>query len=51
MLEEPSGNRSVDDEMVSNARGRLFESWETNWIAYCPDRKVAPVGLFMYRQA
>ena len=33
-LEEPPGNRPVDDEMVKKARARLFGSWEMNWMAY-----------------
>lgn len=34
VLEEPPGNRPLSDEMVSNARKRLFGSWEMNWMAY-----------------
>ena len=34
VLEEPPGNRPVDDEMVKAARKRLFGSWEMNWMAY-----------------
>jgi transglutaminase-like putative cysteine protease len=34
MLEEPPGNRPPDDSMVTSARGRLFGSWEMNWMAY-----------------
>ncbi len=34
MLEEPPGQRALDDEMVRTARSRLFGSWEMNWIAY-----------------
>src|ERR1700694_2465922 len=34
VLEEPPGNRPVDDEMVKKARARLFGSWEMNRMAY-----------------
>jgi len=33
-LEEPPGNLALADERVKIARGRLFGSWEMNWIAY-----------------
>jgi len=33
-LEEPPGNLTLADERVKIARGRLFGSWEMNWIAY-----------------
>ena len=33
-LEEPPGNRPLDDDMVKQARTRLFGSWEMNWMAY-----------------
>ena len=58
VLEEPPGNRSLDDDMVKNARVRLFGSWEMNWMAYnfahdvaLPGSNGAPVGFFMYPQA
>jgi transglutaminase-like putative cysteine protease len=58
VLEEPPGNRSLDDNMVKNARTRLFGSWEMNWMAYnfahdvaLPGSKGAPLGFFMYPQA
>ncbi len=58
MLEEPPGNRAVDDEMVKKARGRLFGSWEMNWMAYnfahdvaLPGSSGPAVGFFMYPQA
>ena len=58
MLEEPPGNRSLDDNMVKDARARLFGSWEMNWIAYnfahdvaLPGSNGAPVGFLMYPQA
>jgi transglutaminase-like putative cysteine protease len=58
MLEEPPGNRPLDDEMVRKARARLFGSWEMNWIAYnfahdvaLPGASGAPVGFLMYPQA
>jgi transglutaminase-like putative cysteine protease len=34
VLEEPPGNRPLDDDMVKKARARLFGSWEMNWMAY-----------------
>ena len=34
VLEDPPGNRPLDDDMVKKARARLFGSWEMNWIAY-----------------
>jgi transglutaminase-like putative cysteine protease len=58
VLEEPPGNRPLDDQMVRNARGRLFGSWEMNWMAYnfahdvaLPGSSGAPVGFLMYPQA
>ena len=34
VLEEPPGNRPLNDEMVTSARKHLFGSWEMNWMAY-----------------
>jgi transglutaminase-like putative cysteine protease len=58
VLEEPPGNRPLEDEMVKKARTRLFGSWEMNWMAYnfahdvaLPGSDGAPVGFFMYPQA
>lgn len=58
VLEEPPGNRPLDDDMVKKARARLFGSWEMNWIAYnfahdvaLPGAKSGPVGFLMYPQA
>jgi len=58
VLEEPPGNRPLDDDMVKKARARLFGSWEMNWIAYnfahdvaLPGSNGAPVGFLMYPQA
>jgi hypothetical protein len=58
MLEEPPGNRPLDDELVKQTRARLFGSWEMNWIAYnfahdvaLPGSTRAPLGFFMYPQA
>src|ERR1700716_708555 len=58
VLEEPPGNRPLDDEMVKKARARLFGSWEMNWMAYnyahdvaLPRSPGAPVGFLMYPQA
>jgi transglutaminase-like putative cysteine protease len=58
VLEEPPGNRSIDDEMVKNARKRLFGSWEMNWMAFnfahdvaLPGSKGAALSFLMYPQA
>jgi transglutaminase-like putative cysteine protease len=58
VLEEPPGNRPLDDEMVKKARARLFGSWEMNWMAFNFAHDVvlhgstgAPVGFLMYPQA
>ena len=58
VLEEPPGNRALDDEMVKKARARLFGSWEMNWMAYnfahdvaLPGASGAPVGFLMHPQA
>ncbi len=58
VLEEPPGNRPLDDDMVKRARARLFGSWEMNWMAYnfghdvdLPGSSGAPVGFLMYPQA
>jgi transglutaminase-like putative cysteine protease len=58
VLEEPPGNRPLDDEMVTKARARLFGSWEMNWMAYnfghdvsLPQSTGAPLAFFMYPQA
>jgi transglutaminase-like putative cysteine protease len=58
VLEEPPGNRALDDDMVKKARARLFGSWEMNWMAYnfahdvaLPGSSGAPVGFLMYPQA
>jgi len=58
VLEEPPGNRALDDEMVKKARTRLFGSWEMNWMAYnfahdvvLPGSNGAPIEFFMYPQA
>jgi transglutaminase-like putative cysteine protease len=58
VLEEPPGNRRLDDDMVKRARARLFGSWEMNWIAYnfahdvvLPGSSGPPVGFLMYPQA
>jgi transglutaminase-like putative cysteine protease len=58
VLEEPPGNRPLDDDMVKKARARLFGSWEMNWIAYnfahdvaLPGSSGEPVGFLMYPQA
>lgn len=58
MLEEPPGNRSLEDEAVKRARTRLFGFWEMNWIAYnyaqdvtLPGSSGPPVHFLMYPQA
>jgi transglutaminase-like putative cysteine protease len=58
VLEEPPGNRPLDDSMVKAARSRLFGSWEMNWMAYnfahdvaLPGSSGSPVGFLMYPQA
>ncbi len=58
MLEEPSGNLSVDDAKVVNARKALFGAWETNWLAYNMAHDIAlpgsmgpKLGFLMYPQA
>ncbi len=58
VLEEPPGNRPMDDDMVKKARARLFGSWEMNWMAYnfghevaLPGSTGAPVNFLMYPQA
>ena len=58
ILEEPPGRLRMDDERVRRARGRLFGSWEMNWIAYnfahdvaLPGSAGAPVSFLMYPHA
>ena len=58
VLEEPPGNRPLNDEMVKRARARLFGSWEMNWMAYnfahdvaLPGSSGAPAAFLMYPQA
>jgi hypothetical protein len=58
VLEDPPGNRALDDEMVKKARVRLLGSWEMNWIAYnfahevtLPRSDGAPIGFLMCPQA
>ncbi|HEY2351866.1 MAG TPA: transglutaminase-like domain-containing protein [Candidatus Acidoferrum sp.] len=58
VLEEPPGNRPLDDDMVKKARARLFGSWEMNWVAFnfahdvaLPGSTGKPVAFFMYPQA
>jgi transglutaminase-like putative cysteine protease len=57
-LEEPPGNRPLDDDMVNRARTRLFGSWEMNWVAFnfahdvaLPGSSGKPVAFLMYPQA
>jgi hypothetical protein len=58
VLEEPPGNRPLDDELVKKARSRLLGSWEMNWMAYnyahdveLPGSTGASIGFLMYPQA
>jgi len=58
VLEEPPGNRPLNDELVARAHERLFGSWEMNWMAYNYAHDVAlpgsankPLVYFMYPQA
>ena len=58
VLEEPPGNRPLDDDMVKRARARLFGFWEMNWMAFnfshdvaLPGSSGSPVGFLMYPQA
>jgi transglutaminase-like putative cysteine protease len=58
VLEEPPGNRPLNDEMVTSARKRLFGSWEMNWMAYnfaqdveLPGFSGAAIPFLMYPQA
>jgi len=58
VLEEPPGNRPLDDDMVKTARSRLFGAWEMNWMAYnfahdvaLPGSTHGPIGFLMYPQA
>jgi len=60
VLEEPPGNRPLDDAMVTAARARLFGSWEMNWMAYNFAHDVVlpgsrgggePLPFLMYPQA
>ena len=57
VLEEPPGNRSLNDLMVRKARERLFGSWEMNWMAYnfghdvtLPGSSGPPLAFLMYPQ-
>jgi transglutaminase-like putative cysteine protease len=58
VLEEPPGNLPLSDERVTEARKRLFGSWEMNWMAFNYAHDVALPGssgpvlaYFMYPQA
>jgi len=58
VLEEPPGNRPLNDDMVTAARKRLFGSWEMNWMAYnfaqdvdLPGTTDKPLPFLMYPQA
>jgi transglutaminase-like putative cysteine protease len=58
VLEEPPGNRSLDEDAVKTARAHLFGSWEMNWMAFnfahdvvLPGSQGGPIGFLMYPQA
>jgi transglutaminase-like putative cysteine protease len=58
VLEEPPGNRTLNDDMVTAARKRLFGSWEMNWMAYnfaqdveLPGSSGPTIPFLMYPQA
>jgi HAD superfamily hydrolase (TIGR01549 family) len=58
VLEEPPGNRPLDDLVVRSARIRLFGFWEMNWMAYnfghdviLPGSAWGPIEFLMYPQA
>jgi transglutaminase-like putative cysteine protease len=58
VLEEPPGNRPLEDKRVQEARARLFGAWEMNWMAYnyaqdvtLPGSSGPPVRFLMYPQA
>jgi transglutaminase-like putative cysteine protease len=58
VLEEPPGNRPLDDPIVKKARAKLFGQWEMNWLAYnyahdvkLPGSKEKPLAFLMYPQA
>ena len=58
MLEEPPGGRGLNDDMVVDARKRLFGSWEMNWLAYntahdlpLPGSRKVTLPFLMYPQA
>ena len=58
VLEEPPGNRPLDDEIVKKARARLFGSWEMNWMAFnfghdveLPGSNGPALAFLMYPQA
>jgi hypothetical protein len=58
VLEEPPGNRPLEDDMVKKARARLFGSWEMNWMAFnfghdveLPGSTGAALPFLMYPQA
>jgi transglutaminase-like putative cysteine protease len=57
-LEEPPGNRRLDDEIVKRARASLFGAWEMNWVAYnfghdvsLPSSSRPALPFLMYPQA
>jgi transglutaminase-like putative cysteine protease len=58
VVEEPPGNRALDDLVVRSARIRMFGFWEMNWMAYnfghdveLPGSRLGPLEFLMYPQA
>ncbi len=58
VLEEPPGNRPLDDPLVRKARLKLFGEWEMNWLAYNYSHDVKllgsrekPLAFLMYPHA
>jgi transglutaminase-like putative cysteine protease len=58
VLEEPPGNRPLNDEVVSKVRKQLFGFWEMNWMAFnyahdvvLPGSAQQPLIFLMYPQA
>ena len=58
VLEDPPGNRPLDDDMGKKARQSLFGSWEINWMTHnfahdvaLPGSSGTPVSFFIYPQA
>jgi hypothetical protein len=57
-LEEPPGNRGLDDDVVKRVRAYVFGAWEMNWMAYnfahdvsLPSSSRPALPFLMYPQA